>query len=573
MPDPTESRITRLLGDRYELIELLGKGGFAGVYRVRNLRLQRTEALKVLSETLTEDADFARRFEQEARVAAALDHPNIVKIYDYGAIEDFFWFSMQYIGGASVGRELKARGHFDDATTARIGIGILDALAYSHARGVIHRDIKPDNILLDHEGRPYLTDFGVAKSQIALVKTHAGTLLGSPAYMSPEQLQGKPLDGRSDLYSLGVTLYRMLCGGLPFTGDDTFRATMKRLTEKPELLLSRRADIHPILADIVMRALERDPAERLPDALSMREALEDFVTDVTPPRTTRSSTATRRGAEPTPTSAPTPMADGGADEPTIPSGSLGALAPTPKAPPPTPIPPPPSSPPSPGSRSVAPPVTRASRARVGWIAGALALAAVAAAIVIALARQTGSHGHAPAATEPTRTSSPAAVAIAAASPTAAPTLAPTPSPSPSPEPSASAQPTRRPTHAARAARPTARPATRIPSRPATAVPTRAPTAAPTSVPGAGKRSPPGILEPVPLSLAASVGAAYRNETIGMVAVIGADGKLLNARVIKPVCPECDRAALDAVRRYRFRPGTDVKGNPIESSFGFTIRIP
>ena len=168
-------------------------------------------------------------------MAASLDHPNIVKIYDYGAAEDFFWFSMQFIDGPSVGAgAASSRQYFDDADRRRGSpIGVLDALAYSHARGVIHRDIKPDNILLDREGRPYLTDFGVAKSQIALVKTQAGTLLGSPAYMSPEQLQGKPLDGRSDLYSVGVTLYKMLAGSFPSRRRTRFRATMKRLSEPP----------------------------------------------------------------------------------------------------------------------------------------------------------------------------------------------------------------------------------------------------------------------------------------------------------------------------------------------------
>jgi serine/threonine protein kinase len=206
-----EKEIAAQLAGRYELVELLGRGGFAEVYRVVNVRLHRTEALKILSEKLTDEQDFARRFEQEARVAASLDHPNIVKIYDFGGLDGLFWFSMQLVDGPSLGRRMKSGSRVEPFTAARIGIRVLDALRYSHERGVIHRDIKPDNILIDREGRPYITDFGVAKSQLALVKTQAGMLLGSPAYMSPEQLQGKTLDGRSDLYSSGLGRCRRRC--------------------------------------------------------------------------------------------------------------------------------------------------------------------------------------------------------------------------------------------------------------------------------------------------------------------------------------------------------------------------
>ena len=560
MPEPTESRITRLLGDRYELIELVGKGGFAGVYRVRNLRLQRTEALKVLSELLTEDADFAKRFEQEARVAAALDHPHIVKIYDYGAVEDFFWFSMQFIGGPSVARELKSRGYFEDAAAARIAIGVLDALAYSHARDVIHRDIKPDNILLDREGRPYLTDFGVAKSQIALVKTQAGTLLGSPAYMSPEQLQGKPLDGRSDLYSLGVTLYKMLSGALPFTGDDTFRATMKRLTESPAPLRSRRPEIHPMLAEIVMCVLERDPARRFSDAVTMREELEGFVTDVTPPRT-RISALTRLADDTAPPQAVTPAPPSGeasrvgetgvqppaaAPSPPIPAHAPGAVAPTAPAPP--------------------GPLNLRVR-RLGWIAVAAAIVVFLA--VLALVRRP------PAA--------PSSIATGASSAAARRRPIPTVSSRPStPSPAPTAEPTAQPARSA-AILASPRPAAPVtkPSRRAAVAPTRAPQPPPTAMPTEppalasqpGKRTPPQILEQSPLKLSAEAAATHHNESIGMLVIVDADGKLKTARVLSPVCPECDRAALDAVSRFRFRAAKDAKGNPVEGSFGFSIRIP
>jgi TonB family protein len=563
VPEPTESRITRLLGDRYELIELLGKGGFAGVYRVRNLRLQRTEALKVLSEMLTEDPDFAKRFEQEARVVAALDHPNIVKIYDYGAIEGFFWFSMQFIDGLSVGRQLRSRERLEDAASVRIAIGILDALHYGHARGVIHRDIKPDNILLDREGRPYLTDFGVAKSQIVLVKTQTGTLLGSPAYMSPEQLQGKPLDGRSDLYSVGVTVYKMLCGGLPFTSEDTFRATMKRLSEQPEPLSARRADVHPVLAEIVMRALERDPEQRYPDALSMREDLEGFLADITPIRTTRFSVPVRRldEAPPTPAGTTPPRAAG-----TIPPDG----APTPSSLPPV------STPPVGPVPRVPPAAAATGRLRrLGWITVVMALVLLAAALLVG--RRPASRPIAAPLATPVPSPRAELPIGSIPAPTAAPIVEPTAPTGESPDTvpaNGSKAIGEKPEK--RRLRPSAA-ATRPPHRAApapTSVP--APTAVPSPAPQplvTGKRTPPEILEQAPLLLAPDLLAAHHNETVGMLVIVGADGRLKSARVISSVCPECDRAALEALRRFRFRPAADAKGNPIEGSFGFAMRIP
>ena len=548
---------------------MIGKGGFAGVYRVRNLRLQRTEALKILSDMLTDDADFAKRFEQEARVAAALDHPNIVKIYDYGAIETFFWFSMQYIDGASVGKELKSRRRLEDTLSARILVPVLDALSYSHARGVIHRDIKPDNILLDRTERPYLTDFGVAKSELALVKTPAGTLLGSPAYMSPEQLQGKPLDGRSDIYSVGVTLYKMLSGALPFTGEDTFRATMKRLSESPEPLSSRRPDVHPTLDATVMRALERDPAQRFPDAASMRDELEGFLAEVTPPRFRMSSpvfrpddsTPTRvtpfHGTTPTsstPHGTVPPRALEGSDIPTVVTSAAAAA--------------PPVSPPSTGP----PPPARRRSLGLGWLALAVSLAALAG--VILLVRRPSSSTHPTASpSPPARRETPPKALIPAVAATSAPepALPATPEPAPTAEPPPTPPPAAtRPTRRAQLAPTRQNSPTRAP------VPTSVPTAVavlPTFVPEPGKRTPPAIVEQSPLLLPRDLLAAHHNESIGLVVVIAADGTLKSARVISPVCPECDRAALDALRRFRFRAAMDAKGNPIEGTFGFTMRIP
>jgi serine/threonine protein kinase len=308
LPIDRHARIAQLLGDRYELSELIGEGGFATVYRAKNLRLGRIEALKVLSDQLTEDREFARRFEQEARVAASLDHPSIVKIYDYGVAEDVAWFSMQLIVGQSLARELKAKNQkMEESEVVRLAVPILDALEYSHVRGVVHRDIKPDNIMVDEIRRPYLTDFGIAKGEESLVQTRAGLLMGSPAYMAPEQLRGEPAGERSDLYSLGVTLYRMLTLDFPFKAEDTFRAARRKLEEAPDPLSAKRPDITPELEAVVMKAIAREPADRFANAREMREALEDYL-DVfglrgrgagrTPPYLTPASVRTPSGRTP-----------------------------------------------------------------------------------------------------------------------------------------------------------------------------------------------------------------------------------------------------------------------------------
>jgi eukaryotic-like serine/threonine-protein kinase len=583
-PTSIEDRITKLLGDRYELIELLGKGGFASVFRVRSHRLGRTEALKVLSETLTEDSDFAKRFEQEARVAASLDHPQIVKVYDYGAADDFVWFSMQYVDGPSVGRELRMRESFDELSTARIAVGVLDALQYSHARGVIHRDIKPDNILLDREGRPYLTDFGVAKSQVALVKTHAGTLLGSPAYMSPEQLQGKPLDGRSDLYSLGVTLYKMLAGGLPFTADDTFRATMKRLSEPPEPLAIRRPDVNAMLAEIVMRSLEKDVTLRYPDAETMREDLQSFLQDVTPPRV-RLSAGAVRGDSPTPTgvtmrtpSKVTPLSSSYARTPTpratIPPVRTPAATPMPPQPPApaAPLPGPPPAAPGPPASAAAEPVRIPRPLPIPklpgslWIWAMLALG-VAALVAIALfarrSREAPAAQTVPARARPTSVAAiptlPAPTALAAAEPTPAPTQAP----------AIVEEPTARPS------RPTPRPTRRTvppPSPPAAAPVSSEPTPAQMG-PARPLKSLAEMISVAPLALAPEFSSRHHNESVGLSVTVGADGTVKSAKVISEVCPECDRAALESIRRSRFKPAMDADGRPMESTLAIAVRIP
>jgi len=266
-----------LLGERYEILGLLGKGGFASVYQVRNRNLERLEALKVLDESRSAESDFTKRFVQEARVVASLEHPAIIRIHDFGNAGGFLWYSMQFVDGPSLAVRLERHGRLHEETAARIAVPVLGALDYAHSRGVVHRDIKPGNILLDAAGRPTLTDFGIAKVSDSLATTRTGFVLGSPGYLSPEQLRGESLDGRSDLYSLGITLYEILTNAVPFDSQEAVATVVRRLTEDAEPLSRRLPGIDPALEQIVMRSLARDREARYPSAREMKADLEAFL--------------------------------------------------------------------------------------------------------------------------------------------------------------------------------------------------------------------------------------------------------------------------------------------------------
>jgi len=275
--------VGELLGERYEILGLLGKGGFASVYQVRNRNLERLEALKVLDESRSAESDFTKRFVQEARVVASLEHPAIIRIHDFGNAGGLLWYSMQFIDGTSLAVRLERHGRLHEETAARIAIPVLDALDYAHSRGVVHRDIKPGNILLDAAEKPTLTDFGIAKVSDGLARTQTGFVLGSPGYLSPEQLRGESLDGRSDLYSLGITLYELLTNAVPFASQEAMATVVRRLTEEAEPLSTRLPGVDPELERIVMRSLARDRNARYAGAREMKEALEAFLARAWPP--------------------------------------------------------------------------------------------------------------------------------------------------------------------------------------------------------------------------------------------------------------------------------------------------
>ncbi|MEP7012641.1 MAG: serine/threonine-protein kinase [Acidobacteriota bacterium] len=267
----------QVLGRRYEFQAFLGRGAFASVYLVLNLKLKRREALKILSDTF--EPDSTARFVAEATMVASLDHPNIVQVYDYGEVEGVVWYSMQYVEGPMLRDEMWARKRFDPVSAVRVAIPLLGALEASHRRGIVHRDIKPSNIILNREGRPYLMDFGIAKASDAHLKTMTGSVLGTPAFMAPEQAEGKPLDGRADLYSFGLVLYQMLAGRSPFETQEPVQLLLLRLREDPPRLATFAPDIDPDLEAILMKTLARDRESRFASAKELERHLVAFLGD------------------------------------------------------------------------------------------------------------------------------------------------------------------------------------------------------------------------------------------------------------------------------------------------------
>ncbi|MEW5785006.1 MAG: Stk1 family PASTA domain-containing Ser/Thr kinase [Bacillota bacterium] len=265
--------VEKTLAGRYELIEKIGEGGMARVYRGRDLLLKRTVAVKILKDQMTGDADFVRRFRREAQAAAGLSHPHIVNIYDVGEENEIYYIVMEYVDGKNLKQYIKEKERLTAHEAVGISRQIAEALVQAHAAGVIHRDIKPQNILFSREGQVKVADFGIAIAADGSTLTCSDDIVGSVHYFSPEQAKGSLADKQSDLYSLGVILYEMVTGRVPFSGESPVSIAIKHVQEQIQPPRQVAGDIPEPLERIILKAVQKDPARRYPDVGSFLEDL------------------------------------------------------------------------------------------------------------------------------------------------------------------------------------------------------------------------------------------------------------------------------------------------------------
>jgi len=263
-----------VISGRYELEGLVEHGGMSSVYRGYDRMLERTVALKVLHPQFRDDPEYVERFRREARAVAQLSHPHIVTVIDRGVSDGHQFIVFEFVQGENLKQLLERSGPLPVRRAVELAIQIADALAFAHAHDIVHRDVKPQNVLLDANGDVKVTDFGIARTlDVERGVTQTGTVLGTSNYLSPEQAEGAPAGPASDVYSLGVVLYELLTGDVPFRGDSLVVVAMKHVTEHPPSLLAPRPDVPPRLAQAVERALEKSPALRF-------QSMDAFATEL-----------------------------------------------------------------------------------------------------------------------------------------------------------------------------------------------------------------------------------------------------------------------------------------------------
>ncbi|HEY0614546.1 MAG TPA: Stk1 family PASTA domain-containing Ser/Thr kinase [Candidatus Elarobacter sp.] len=267
----------RIFNNRYRVDGTLGNGGMANVYVGTDTLLRRRVAIKVLREQYASDDDFVKRFSYEAQSAAKLSHPNIVNVYDFGREDHSYYIVMELVDGATLGDIMRDERVLPEPVAVDYAIQIASGLAYAHRQGLLHRDVKPANILVTKDDVVKLSDFGIARavSEHTLGVTQPGMVMGSVAYISPEQAQGHDLDERSDLYSVGVVLYQMLTGALPFSGETPVAVALKHVSEEPKAIDPATSGVSPAVASIVGRLLRKDPRDRLASATELASALRE----------------------------------------------------------------------------------------------------------------------------------------------------------------------------------------------------------------------------------------------------------------------------------------------------------
>ena len=423
---------------------------------------------------------------------------------------------MQYIEGPTLDAVAHSRGQLSDREVTTIAVPLLDALDYIHRRGIVHRDVKPGNIILDASGRPYLMDFGIAKTADSLKRTQTGVMVGTPAYLPPEVVAGAEPDGRSDIYSLGVTFYELVTGKMPFPCETTVQAIFSRLHSEPVPLAEHREGLNPDFQAIIMRSLERDPAKRFSTAADMRDGLLT-IPALKPEPIMLSSDALARLAE-------IRNSLSGLDETVVPG------------------------PAQPG---------RPPKRRRAFLAGVALLALVATATWF-LWLGGGAGG----ALRERRTALPPAASGLPGPPSAEAGPGP-----PAPRPATAPAPTARPAES--------EPPAPDRRKPAPAGPVETTNTPPPNLGGPPPGRPytmPQLLQDSPILLPEGLADNCRGLTVGVSVTVGESGTVKNARLISAAPSECGREALAAVRRYVYRPAKDVQGRPVEATIAVSVRL-